>query len=68
MMESTSFVSYKYLIGSFMCAYEYVFPEFGFLSLEGRLRKALLETFNTSKVSASAVRAGRGNNEKYFDG
>ena len=60
LMESTSFVSYKYIIGSFLRAYEYVFPESNFSLTELRLKKSLLETIESFHIPATAIEVPRG--------
>ena len=49
-MEQTSYVSYKYVIGGFLKAYEYVFPKIKFNAFGDDLRQKLLVNLETNKI------------------
>lgn len=53
-MEKTSYVSYKYIIGSFLKAYEYVFPEINFNAPGNQLRQKLLDNLKVNKILPKA--------------
>jgi hypothetical protein len=54
-MEQTSYVSYKYVIGSFLKAYEYVFPEMNFGAAADKLRQKLIENLKINKITPKAI-------------
>lgn len=54
-MESTSYVSYKYIVGSFLRAYEYVFPEISFAAGLPEIRKRILNAFSAGNVICKAA-------------
>ena len=54
-MEQTSYVSYKYVIGSFLKAYEYVFPEIDFNASGDKLRQKLLNNMKINKIIPRAI-------------
>ncbi len=61
-MEKTSYVSYKYIIGSFLKAYEYVFPEIDFNAPSDKLRQKLLNDLKTNNIETKAIEFSQGQN------
>jgi hypothetical protein len=55
-MEKTSYVSYKYIIGDFLNAYEYVFPKSIFHSLGNNLMRDILDKLKTNNIKPQAIR------------
>ncbi len=53
--ERMAYVSYKYIIGSFMEAYEYVFPEFSFFSSLGKVKEEISKQFIQNDIVSFAV-------------
>ncbi|MEW6170177.1 MAG: hypothetical protein AB1472_01245 [Candidatus Omnitrophota bacterium] len=54
-MESTSYVSYKYIIGGFLKAYEYIFPEINFNEALDMARTKFLNEVEKNNIFAKSI-------------
>lgn len=54
-MEKTSYVSFKYIIGDFLNAYEYVFPKISFGAALDKAKEKLINDMERNKIATKAI-------------
>lgn len=65
-MEKTSYVSYKYIIGDFLNAYEYVFPRINFGAALGKVKEGLIKDMEMNKVATKAIELPQGQSASHL--